>query len=158
MGDIFEGGCTCGETRYQIIKKPMFVHCCHCHLCQQQTGSAFILHAFSESKNIKIISGHLTIHDMPSGSGQRHIVKRCEHCATGLVSHYGPKNTLSTIKVGTLDNPNLTPPAAHIYTNDKLDWVILSKGTPSFEKSYDLETTWPKESYMRLLKVRKNNE
>ena len=53
MEQIFEGGCACGKTRYQVIKKPMFVHCCHCHLCQQQTGSAFILHAFLEPENIK---------------------------------------------------------------------------------------------------------
>ena len=45
MEHTLEGGCTCGKTRYQILKKPMFVHCCHCHLCQQQTGSAFIVHA-----------------------------------------------------------------------------------------------------------------
>jgi len=158
MGQIFEGGCTCGKTRYQLIKKPMFVHCCHCHLCQQQTGSAFILHAFLESENMTIISSDLTTHDMPAGSGQRHVVKRCAHCATGIVSHYGIKDTLSIIKVGTLDNPSLMPPDAHIFINDKLDWVILPNDTPSFEKFYDFEATWPKESYMRLLKIREHNK
>ena len=158
MEQIFEGGCACGKTRYQVIKKPMFVHCCHCHLCQQQTGSAFILHAFLEPENIKIISSNLTTHNMPAGSGQRHIVKRCAHCATGIISHYGPKDTLSIIKVGTLDDPNLMPPDAHVFTKDKLDWVTLPKGIPSFEKFYDFEATWSKESYLRLSKVRKNNK
>ena len=154
MEQIFEGGCACGKTRYQVIKNPMFVHCCHCHLCQQQTGSAFILHAFLEPENIKIISSNLTTHNMPAGSGQRHIVKRCAHCATGIISHYGPKDTLSIIKVGTLDDPNLMPPDAHVFTKDKLDWVTLPKGIPSFEKFYDIEATWSKESYLRLLLIK----
>jgi hypothetical protein len=158
MEQILEGGCACGKSRYQITKKPMFVHCCHCHLCQQQTGSAFILHAFLEPEYIKLISGNLTTHDMPAGSGQRHIVKRCANCATGIISHYGPENTLSIIKVGTLDNPSLMPPDAHIFINDKLDWVTLAMNIPSFEKFYDFGATWPKESYMRLLKVRENNK
>ena len=35
------GGCACGSIRYQLLDKPMFVHCCHCDDCQRLTGSAF---------------------------------------------------------------------------------------------------------------------
>ncbi|HMC17068.1 MAG TPA: aldehyde-activating protein, partial [Albitalea sp.] len=28
--DSFEGRCTCGQVRYRMTSKPMFVHCCHC--------------------------------------------------------------------------------------------------------------------------------
>ena len=157
MEQILEGGCACGKVRYQITKKPMFVHCCHCHLCQQQTGSAFILHAFLEPEHFEIISGNLTTHDMPAGSGQRHVVKRCAYCATGIISHYGPKDTLSIVKVGTLDHPNLAPPDAHIFINEKLDWVNLPEDVPSFEKFYDFEKAWPVEGYERLLDIRKRN-
>ena len=157
MEQIVEGGCACGKTRYQITKKPMFVHCCHCHLCQQQTGSAFILHAFLEPEHFELITGDLTTHAMPAGSGQRHVVKRCSHCATGIISHYGPKDTLSIVKVGTLDHPDLAPPDAHIFINEKLDWVNLPEDVPSFDEFYDFEKAWPAEGYARLLRVRKRN-
>ena len=157
MEHTLEGGCTCGKTRYQIIRKPMFVHCCHCHLCQQQTGSAFIVHAMIESENLKIDSDNLTVHDMPAGSGQRHVVKRCKTCGTGMISHYGPKDNLSIMKVGTLDDPNVLQPLAHIFTDEKLNWVNLPKDVPSFEKFYKFEKTWPTEGYQRLLDVRKKN-
>src|SRR5215471_16292121 len=34
------GGCAGGSIRYQLLDKPMFVHCCHCDDCQRLTGSA----------------------------------------------------------------------------------------------------------------------
>ena len=52
------GGCSCGKIRYELLAEPMFTHCCHCHLCQQITGSAFITNTFIEGTNFK-----LTIHE-----------------------------------------------------------------------------------------------
>jgi hypothetical protein len=30
MAKKVTGGCACGSIRYQLLDKPMFVHCCHC--------------------------------------------------------------------------------------------------------------------------------
>ncbi|MFZ8905507.1 MAG: GFA family protein, partial [bacterium] len=57
MNESLTGGCSCRSVRYEITKQPMFVHCCHCHLCQQQTGSAFITHVFIETEHIEFSSG-----------------------------------------------------------------------------------------------------
>ncbi len=51
MGQTIDGGCACGELRYRLDSKPMFVHCCHCRDCQRQTGSAFVLNALIETKS-----------------------------------------------------------------------------------------------------------
>ena len=40
MAKKVTGGCACGTIRYQLLDKPMFVHCCHCDDCQRLTGSA----------------------------------------------------------------------------------------------------------------------
>ena len=52
-----EGGCACGEVRYRLRSKPMFVHCCHCRDCQRQTGSAFVLNALIETDRVQLLSG-----------------------------------------------------------------------------------------------------
>ena len=50
------GGCSCGKIRYELLTEPMFTHCCHCHLCQQITGSAFITNTIIEGANFKLTS------------------------------------------------------------------------------------------------------
>ena len=35
------GRCTCGEIKYQMLNKPLIVHCCHCTYCQRETGASF---------------------------------------------------------------------------------------------------------------------
>ena len=51
------GGCACGSIRYQLLDKPMFVHCCHCDNCRRLTGSAFVLNAIIETQTINLLLG-----------------------------------------------------------------------------------------------------
>src|SRR6059058_1472024 len=57
MAKKVTGGCACGSIRYQLLDKPMFVHCCHCEDCQRLTGSAFVLNAIIETRAIKLTRG-----------------------------------------------------------------------------------------------------
>src|SRR5262249_29524478 len=57
MAKKVTGGCVCGPIRYQLLDKPMFVHCCHCDDCQRLTGSAFVLNAIIETQAIKLLRG-----------------------------------------------------------------------------------------------------
>ncbi len=36
------------------------------------------------------------------------------------------------LTVATLDDPELLPPACHIWVADKLSWVIIGDGLPQF--------------------------
>src|SRR6516164_4091706 len=62
------GGCACGSIRYQLLDKPMFVHCCHCDDCQRLTGSAFVLNAIIETQAIKLLRGKPVAVPVPSGT------------------------------------------------------------------------------------------
>ena len=52
-----EGGCTCGEVRYRLERRPLFVHCCHCRWCQRETGAAFALNAMVEAGQVTLLTG-----------------------------------------------------------------------------------------------------
>jgi hypothetical protein len=52
-----EGGCTCRAVRYRLMRRPLIVHCCHCHWCQRETGSAFAINAMIESSELKLLCG-----------------------------------------------------------------------------------------------------
>ena len=90
----------------------------------------------------------------PSGSGRRHIVKRCPSCGDPIVSYFGKSEKLAVVKTGTLDDPSALPPEAHIFVDSKLPWLTLDDGMPQFTGIYDFEATWPAASYRRLMTVR----
>lgn len=127
----------------------MFVHCCHCHDCQRQTGSAFVLNALIESDCVDQLSVELEPVSMPTDSGRPHDIYRCSKCRTAIWSDYGRRRVLLFVRVGTLDDPTALAPDVHIYTRSKLPWVALPSGVPAFEAYYDPQKVWPAASLER---------
>lgn len=149
METTFEGGCACGEARYRLTSKPMFVHCCHCRDCQRQTGSAFVINALIETERVEKIAGRTKATSVPTDSGRPHVIHRCPTCRIAVWSHYGGVERLSFVRVGTLDEPSALPPDVHIYTRSKLPWIVLPPNIPAFEAYYDSKSLWPAESLER---------
>jgi hypothetical protein len=149
MNPTLEGGCACGKMRYRLASQPMIVHCCHCRDCQRQTGSAFVLNALIETDRVEKLKGETDAVAVPTDSGRPHHIHRCPSCETAVRSHYGGRQAIAFVRVGTLDDPSALPPDVHIYTRSKLPWVALPAGVPAFPDYYDLKTLWPPESLMR---------
>lgn len=149
MSTTFEGGCACGAVRYRMESAPLFVHCCHCHDCQRQTGTAFVLNALIETDRISLLSGAPQAIEVPTDSGKPHRIHRCPTCQTAVWSMYGGVEPLRFVRVGTLDAPAALQPDVHIYTRSKLPWVALPADTPAFEAYYDSKKLWPPASLER---------
>lgn len=149
MTGELEGGCSCGAVRYRLKSGPMFVHCCHCRLCQRQTGSAFVLNALIETDRIELLSGQPEPVPMPTDSGRPHDIYRCPKCRIAVWSDYGRRPALRFVRVGTLDDASALAPDVHIFTRSKLPWVTLPPGVPAFSEYYDMPTLWPAASLAR---------
>ncbi|HRX35373.1 MAG TPA: GFA family protein [Aestuariivirga sp.] len=144
------GRCTCGEIQYEIVEKPLFVHCCHCRWCQRETGTAFALNAMIESEKVALTKGQPETILTPSNSGKGQQIVRCPTCRIAVWSHYaGAGDALKFVRVGTLDDPDALPPDIHIFTSSKMPWVVLPEGTPAVPEYYDRKAYWPKESLER---------
>jgi hypothetical protein len=145
-----EGGCSCRAARYRLLAPPLFVNCCHCHWCQRETGSAFVINAILETTRVQVLSGALATIDTPSESGAGQPIVRCARCQVALWSHYGGAGTRAAfVRVGTLDTPAALAPGAHIFTASKQPWVVLPPGVPAFAEYYDAKALWPAESLAR---------
>ena len=147
------GGCACGAVRYRLTSGPMFVHCCHCRDCQRQTGSAFVINALIEADRVELVQGEPRPIRVPTDSGRPHDIHRCPACQTALWSHYGGRNALRFVRVGTLDDPSALTPDVHIFTRTRLPWVTLPADRPAFEAYYDSSKLWPAESLERRAKA-----
>ncbi len=144
------GSCGCGEVQFELADKPMFVHCCHCRMCQRQSGTAFALNALIEADKVVRLQGAVETIEMPSSKPQGQRITRCAACRTALWSTYpgsGPR--FFYVRVGALDNPDACGPDVHIFTESKQPWVRLPPDTPVFEQFYDRESVWPAASLRR---------
>jgi len=145
-----EGGCTCGDVRYRMISKPLFVNCCHCRWCQRETGASFALNAMIEADRVILLKGAPEAVDTPSDSGNGQKITRCPKCHIALWSNYaGAGEAVRFVRVGTLDDPDRLPPNVHIFTASKQPWVVLPPDVPAFEEYYDRNEYWPEESLER---------
>ena len=145
-----EGRCTCGEVRYRLKARPLFVHCCHCRWCQRETGSAFVLNALIEADNVELLAGEPEVIDTPTESGAGQKIHRCPKCRVAVWSVYsgaGPK--FRFVRVGTLENPDACPPEIHIFTDSKQPWVILPDDVPAVPQYYRRSEYWPEDSLRR---------
>ena len=154
MQETLKGGCACGAVRYQLKAEPIFVQCCHCHDCQRQVGSAFVVNALIETSNVVVESGTVNPIALPTDSGLPHRIFRCAVCQTALWSEYKGLAPLRFVRVCTLDDPSALEPKAHIYTRSKLPWVRLPEGVPAFEAFYDGKKLWPAASLARWAAMR----
>ena len=153
MRERLTGGCSCESVRYEITKKPMFIHCCHCHLCQEQTGSAFITHVFIETGYLSILSGTLKSCVGQTGSGKPHAEERCKSCSVAIRSFYHGHRNFCLVKGGTLDDPSAIEPNLHLFAGNKVPWTEIPDGVRVFEGDYDVKEVWPRESFERLMRA-----
>ena len=154
MEGSFEGGCDCGQLRYRMTSRPMFVHCCHCRWCQRETGASFALNALIEADRVEHTAGEPEIVLTPSNSGKGQKIARCPACRIAIWSNYGGGDAVAFVRVGTLDDPDRFPPDIHIFTASKQRWVVLPPGTPAVPEYYDRMQHWPAESLARRAALR----
>ena len=145
-----QGGCACGQVRYELTSRPMWVNCCHCTWCQRETGSAFAVNALIETDRVKLTHGAPEPVHTPSNSGKGQIILRCPNCRVAVWSHYsGAGAKVAFIRTGTLDQPHDIAPDIHIFTTTKRPWVVLPQGAPSVPEYFNAQEYWPAESLAR---------
>lgn len=149
MDETFDGQCFCGKVRYRMHGRPMFIHCCHCRDCQQQSGSAFVINGLIEAERIELVEGAPKAVSMRTDSGHPHDIYRCEACQSALWSDYGGRTWLRFVRMATLDRAGEFVPDVHIYTRSKLPWVTLPEGARAFLEYYSTKAEWPADSLAR---------
>ncbi len=153
-GNTYEGGCTCGAIRFRMESQPLFVHCCHCHWCQRETGASFALNAIIEADRVMILQGEPEMFLTPSNSGKGQKIWRCPRCCVALWSNYsGAGDKLHFVRVGTLDEAYRLQPNMHIFTASKQPWVVIPQGQAAVGEYYDREEYWSEDSLARLKQI-----
>ncbi|MBW2941256.1 GFA family protein [Zhongshania aquimaris] len=146
----YQGGCSCGETRYQLMRGPMIVHCCHCCWCQRESGSAFAVNGLIEAVEVQLLRGEPEVIDTPSNSGGGQQITRCSICRIALWSNYSAaKDAIRFVRMGTLDKPQAFPPDIHIFTSSKQSWINLENERFVVDEYYRRSDYWSEQNIAR---------
>src|SRR4051812_8764481 len=102
-----EGGCLCGELRYNVSGLPTRVTICHCRFCQRATGSAYMVEPIFPLADLRITRGVPSVYSIRSeGSGKVVSVHFCQVCGTKLYLSFERFPDACGVYAGTFDDPN----------------------------------------------------
>ena len=147
---VYEGGCSCRQVRYRMLRPPMYVHCCHCTWCRRESGAAFALNGMVEGSAVALSHGEVEIIDTPTKSGRGQQVSRCPTCRVALWVNFSTAGAaIHVVRMGTLDHGELFPPDVHIFTSTKLPWVVLGDDIPAYAEFYTKPEMWSQQSMER---------
>ena len=134
MSAQYEGGCQCGNVRYQVTGEPRQVVACHCTDCQRQSGSAFGMTMVVDEAVFRITRGEPAIYRSVSSSGRAKIGAFCADCGTRVYHQPEWRKGTISVKPGTLDDTKWLQPQLHLWTRSKQPWVIIPEGVESHER------------------------
>jgi hypothetical protein len=130
-----EGGCYCGELRYEAEGDPLFKGQCHCRECQYASGGHPNVVMGMAEPNFSYKKGQ------PKGFSRSDLdapVTRefCADCGTHILTKSPAMAGAVLLKVGTFDDPSLFGgPDMVIYTCDKQPFHHVPEGVPTFDKA-----------------------
>lgn len=128
---MLEGGCHCGEIRYQVLGDAITHALCHCTDCRRCSGAPMVGWTMYPSSAVTVIKGKAKVYTS-SENARRHF---CENCGTGLF--YVNEVILPgiiDIQSATYDNPDAVPAKAHIQVAERIGWMKTAHELPAFER------------------------
>jgi hypothetical protein len=129
---LIEGGCLCGAVRFRSTAGPIITRTCWCRLCQYLgAGSATVSACFPREE--VTIEGLTADYPSVSDGGNTMHRRFCPTCGTPLFSEAESRPHLIFIRVGALDDPSFTTPAASIWTAQAPVWACIDPAIPNIE-------------------------
>jgi hypothetical protein len=123
---VREGGCLCGQVRFQARGTPTNVRICHCRFCQKAMASPFFARALYPLDRITV-TGRTARH--PSSPELWRVF--CPDCGTRLMAER-PGARRAGIAVALFDNPGELKPDCHFFVSSKIPWVEINDGLPQY--------------------------
>lgn len=127
---MIEGGCLCGEVRYQIRGEPRSMTHCHCSMCRKVHGAAFGTYVEIARSDLRYTSGEDSILPYQSSPGSKRPF--CRRCGSTLLFESEGAGSL-WIAAGSLDGDPGCRPGSHIFVASKAPWYHFDDELPKFD-------------------------
>lgn len=134
-----QGGCLCGELRYEVSNQPARTTMCHCRFCQRATGAAYLVEPVFDNADFAMVCGKPKRYThLSEGSGKKVYVHFCGNCGTKLFLTFERFESAVGVYGGTLDDPNwliiMPENSKHIFLGVARKGTIIPPHFNTFEK------------------------
>ncbi len=130
--DKIEGGCLCGDIRYEANSEILMAYRCHCKDCQRLSGTGH-LSIFVIPKALCNISGTLKYFNKVSDSGSAIKVGFCPNCGSNILANPDGAPDITALGAGSLDNAELFQPTIEIFTKSAPTWDHIDSKATQFD-------------------------
>jgi len=122
--NTYYASCSCGLVKIIASGKPVRVSVCHCHACQQRTGSAFGVQARFALEDVTI-TGNTTLYQREADSGNSVTFHFCPTCGNTMYYFLHGMKDFIAIPVGAFADADFPAPTISIYEERQHAWVML---------------------------------
>ncbi len=123
------GGCLCGSVRYEATGQPYNITHCHCLDCRRSSGAPFVTWASFRRTDFRFTTAEPS---QLSWAGRLRLF--CPFCGTPVMFTTGPDAEEVDVTVCSFDSPESLTPRDHIWIEDRLPWVRLADGLPTYRQ------------------------
>ena len=117
--------CCCGQLQLTCTGDPIRISVCHCHACQQRTGSAFGVQARFPAANVTV-RGEATTYVRTGDDGYRISFRFCPTCGSTVYYTADYLDGAIAISVGSFADNTFPPPRVEVYTHRRHPWLSLA--------------------------------
>jgi hypothetical protein len=130
----WEGGCMCGEIRFQVSAPPLLTMACHCRGCQRLSASAFSLTIAVPSEGFAVTRGEAAVGGMHGPHRQLY----CPRCKNWVFTRPDGMDFFFNVRATMLDDHDWYVPFVEVHTSERLPWAA-TPAVHSFATQPDLE-------------------
>jgi hypothetical protein len=113
-----QGGCHCGQVRYEAGGTPYHLTLCHCTDCRRTTGAPAVAWFSVPASRFRLVQGSPTQY-RSSASAWRTF---CGACGTPLTYQRDGSDEID-ITTCSLDDPEALPPEDQTFARSRLRWM-----------------------------------
>ena len=128
------GRCVCGAVRFEITAPLREARYCHCHRCQQRTGSTFSVNAELDAADYRLLSGEdrLAFWQPPDGQAKWY----CLDCGGQLFSRPPGEAEVVFVRLGAIVGDPGIRPQYRQWLSSAATWEpIPEDGLPRFSEA-----------------------
>ena len=125
-GVVWQGGCLCGNTRFQVTGQPLALLYCHCRMCQRAAGAPVVAWATFPQAGFAWTGSPPRIY-RSSPQARRWF---CADCGSPLAFQADAEPDRLDLATACFDRPDLLPPDHHVWVSSQQPWLHQSDGLP----------------------------
>lgn len=125
------GGCLCGALRYRVSAGRALTIYCHCRMCQRIAGAPVVAWLTVATNRFAYVVGAPAIYRSSEIASREF----CAVCGSHVAFRPVDRAEID-IACGTLDDPAIVVPSAHIWWESKIPWLALEDTLPHHLKGF----------------------